>query len=280
MDLPGLYDALRPLVKKVMADKLEEDWRPPPKMDERMAYSMHLIGPVVEFLRADIELEKINRANIEYGDDHPEIGCLAGKKLKVKRKLGSGVFGKVYEINKDLVVKIVDLDYEADMFTREVEAGKVAARIGVGPKVVDAFTCTAQRHTHYGLILMEHVKGTTLREWVEKASGSKKQKMRKDLTALVRKMHSHSLYHNDLWNDQNVMVRPDDKPVIIDFGLATRSPNDSPYTRPGAKEQHQDFRILSALEGRGRNKRFGGEMRQLIYRTAEQACAQGIVSMG
>lgn len=212
------------------------------KHDEKIDSAATVLRPIVNYLVHDIEVERINAENIPFRAA-PELGCLKGRNLRVKWRIGSG---RLYEINRKLVVKIVDLDADeryndgGASFENEIKMSRLAAKIGAGPVVVDAFVCTSKRDTHYGLIILTNVRGKPLTEWLRTADAKKKEKMRNDLDRLVTMMHAHGLYHNDLWSD-HVMVKAGDRPIIVDWKMASTSPSTG-------KRWHPDFDILQKEE--------------------------------
>ena len=69
-------------------------------------------------------------------------------------------------------------------------------------------------------------KATLVRAWVDGAPLSQAAALPTDffdeLDALVARMHAAGVCHNDLHKEQNVLVRPDGRPALVDFQLASR----------------------------------------------------------
>jgi RIO-like serine/threonine protein kinase len=77
--------------------------------------------------------------------------------------------------------------------------------------------------------------GVFLREWVPGvALGRASPPPRafyEELLAIVRALHGRGITHNDLHKEANVIVRPDGRPVLIDFQLSITLPVDSVLNR-------------------------------------------------
>ena len=129
--------------------------------------------------------------------------------------LGKGVYGKVIlsPFNKDRVFKIV----KAKWFHKsEYYFGTILGNMGIAPKIYNFFECS-YRSTRYKVIEMERITDT-LKSWLQTRSRSvrARQGAYRNITTMIRKMHSNGIYHGDL-HHQNI-GRVGSRWVLLDFG--------------------------------------------------------------
>jgi predicted Ser/Thr protein kinase len=159
--------------------------------------------------------------------------CLE-KPLKVKKLLGEGFFGKVYEVDKKTVVKIVKVNlgnkrrFNIDNVKSELELSKKAGKLGVGPKVYNVYTCCDGLICYY-VIYMEFIKGKTLWQWLSgKRTDEEKQNVKLLLQKKLRILHKNNIVHSDVHGDNIIVISERNKVkdlVIIDYGLAINKSN-------------------------------------------------------
>lgn len=302
LDIPSMDVALQPVIRLVLADmkrgklpELEEI----EKDDEATAGATSILKSLIQFAVYHMLLEDINKADIPFSGK-PEVGCLVHKKLRVRKKLGSGAYGNVFSIDAKTAVKVFSMsDHTPGVegqrleFLNEVEMGKKAHALGVGPKVIDAFVCTARHKQHHGIIIMALIPGPLLRDWTKRASEPKAAAMRAKVEAAIHRLHKGGVFHNDL-HSGNIIVTKNDIPVIVDFGFAKNNDKeDRPWNRsmgpngPGkagkGKPRHQDFHILRQIKAGGdegwRNK-WRGPGSQHGIQTIIRHVVRRAVSMG
>lgn len=157
-----------------------------------------------------------------------------GVPIQLGPQVGYGAFSTVFPVASGTassvakqVLKIVTIGYkisESD-FTREAEAAKVAGRIGVGPKVAEAWICSSNERT-VGFIMMEQlVDAVPLSSIIR----SQDQFSVQDGSALLRlvlqqldKLYTHKWIHGDL-HGGNIFISNDRKKVwLLDFGKSHR----------------------------------------------------------
>lgn len=160
--------------------------------------------------------------------------CLE-KPLKVKKLLGQGFFGKVYEVDKQTVVKIVKVDLmdqwrqiTIDNVKTELKFAEKAGKLGVGPKVYNVYTCCDGLSCYY-IIYMEFIKGKTLFEWLsEERTEKEKQHVKSLLQNKLSILHKNKIVHNDIHGDNVFVLMNRNKVkdiVIIDYGIAIDGSN-------------------------------------------------------
>ena len=204
-----------------------------------------MLRPLVQKMIISVQVDNINTVQIS-DDQNPQDGCM--KKLVVKKKIGQGVYGNVFEIDDKKVVKIIKFEGKQPMknFIQEVEMMKKAATIGIGPKVFDHYTCCQHFGSCFGIIIMEYINGSTLRDWTAKPHGKKtKDEMLNKIRAAIQKLHAHSIFHNDLHNT-NILIAKNGNVKIIDYGYATGKANGLRGAWLENKE-HYDYNVLRTL---------------------------------
>ena len=147
--------------------------------------------------------------------------------LRPLRKLDSGYHTEIFEIDnlgtiKVLKVLISDRRRLIKLFEQEANILKHLQHLGV-PMVDTGFTFTledSQKELH--CLVMEKIPGQNLAQWLEQ-NGVLSEELALDwlsqLTQLLQQIHQDDILHRDI-KPSNIMVRPDGKLVLIDFGTA------------------------------------------------------------
>jgi tetratricopeptide (TPR) repeat protein len=166
---------------------------------------------------------------IDAGPGHLEAGRVVAGRYAIRDRLGAGGMGAVYrafdrELNEEVAFKVLR-DGGAgslDRFRREV---RLARRIA-HPNVCRVFDLGEDGDLRF--LTMELVEGQTLRALLgegalqpERALGLFAQ-----LAEGVGAAHAEGIVHRDL-KPENVIVRPDGRAVVVDFGLAIRAVTDT-----------------------------------------------------
>ena len=112
-------------------------------------------------------------------------------------------------------------------------------------------------------IVMEWVTGVTLGRW-KAESGARKAEVLRQLMDAVGYCHSHGIYHHDI-KPSNVLVTPDGRVKLIDFGLSD-GPQYAAFKQPGGTD---DFAAPEQCAGAGADHRADiyalGRMVQVLY---------------
>src|SRR5229473_1500962 len=155
---------------------------------------------------------------------------------RVITRVGLGGFGSLYRVrreNTDYALKMsklkmselgaADRKYHEDRFRREVSILLALSH----PNIVrvHAFDCWPTRDGHPFLI-MDFVDGERLYEWQRKLAPSLRSICDVFIkTALaLHELHRHGIFHRDIKSD-NLVVRPDGEPVLLDMGIARSGSN-------------------------------------------------------
>lgn len=144
---------------------------------------------------------------------------------QIHRRLGSGGQAAVFlahdeRLGRDLALKVYTAvtwnSTQLERFRREAIA---ASRID-HPNVATIFDVGESNGLAY--IAMQFIPGTSLGSWAEGREQNWKEATRllSKLAKTLAAIHSAGTLHRDI-KPGNVMVTPEDEPVLVDFGLAT-----------------------------------------------------------
>ncbi|HIG11384.1 MAG: protein kinase [bacterium] len=155
----------------------------------------------------------------------------------VVERLGEGASGRVYRaIHQDLLkhvaLKIMTVHENAPRSMVERFRREAATAAGLRhPSIVGVHDVGVDNDLHY--IAMDLVEGETLSEWLaKKPSLEKRLAVLEQSTRAIGYAHSEGVLHRDI-KPQNILVRNDGLPIVVDFGLA-RTTTDATLTRDGA----------------------------------------------
>jgi hypothetical protein len=151
---------------------------------------------------------------------------------EVVDKLGSGGFGCLWKVRRDgklLALKMgrqrlseldaEDREHYEERLDREIAALKTLHH----PNIVrvHSFDWWPELEGGFPFLVMDYVDGPPLLAWREHATPSlaKVCSVFEKLAGAIEHMHSLGIYHRDFKSD-NVLVRTDGEPIVIDFGIA------------------------------------------------------------
>ncbi len=163
--------------------------------------------------------------------DNLQHGTLVGV-YTVVRRVGAGGFGTLYQVERDGKHYALKLSRERlgsltpekrkrfeDRTDREVAALKSLRH----PNIVSIYAVDRwpELETGYPFLVMEFVEGERLESWCRTSSPSLLRicEVFEKIGRAVHHMHERQLFHRDL-KSENVLVRSDGEPVLIDFGIA------------------------------------------------------------
>lgn len=156
---------------------------------------------------------------------------------KILEKLGEGGMGVVYKARDTKLDRDVALKF---LSAQLIASEKEKQRFGREAKAVAALNhpniCTihdVDEHNGRQFIVMEYIEGSTLREKM-KESGLEVQTVLSytvQILKALKEAHSKEIIHRDI-KCNNIMVTPDDRIKIMDFGLA-KLKGSAPVTRTG-----------------------------------------------
>lgn len=151
-------------------------------------------------------------------------------RYRLKRLLGRGVLGQVWEANdrhagegasaRRVAVKIMhaadeELTYARVQFARE---GRLASLLR-HPYVASVLDSGEAAGTSF--MVMEMVDGPSLRKVIEegKASLDDKSRWLRQVAEALNALHGAGIVHRDL-KPENVIIRPDGRACVVDLGIA------------------------------------------------------------
>jgi tetratricopeptide (TPR) repeat protein/predicted Ser/Thr protein kinase len=176
-----------------------------------------VVGATQHRAHADAALHDLQHL-LERG---PDVGRLSHYALL--GRLGQGGMGIVYaafdeKLERKVAIKLLRSPDSKDAKLRLVREAQAMARLS-HPNVVQIYEISEFGDTVF--IVMEFVKGVTLREWLTQARRTQAEILEvfgaagKGLVAA----HERGLVHRDFKPD-NVMIRSDGRVLVMDFGLA------------------------------------------------------------
>ena len=190
---------------------------------------------------------------------------LAGERYELEDRLGHGGMATVYrahdlKLDREVAIKLLADNFAGDdevrkRFSREA---RLAARLD-HPNVVQVFDVGEDEERPF--IVMEHVEGGTLEDWLNRRRRSfdREEALRLlgQLCEGLGHAHAKKLVHRDI-KPQNLLLRDsDDCLKITDFGIARAAEETTRLTRPGkvigtdrymAPEQLADGKITPATD--------------------------------
>jgi serine/threonine protein kinase len=141
--------------------------------------------------------------------------------LRIERKLGQGGLGVVYaahdeKLNRRVVIKVLRRSADEQVRRRVLEEARHTAALN-DPAVVTVFSVLDE--TDPPAIVMEFVEGYSLDRFAAQLNFEQKARLLREVARGLSVAHARGLIHRDLKPD-NVIVGPDMRPRILDFGLA------------------------------------------------------------
>jgi serine/threonine-protein kinase len=144
---------------------------------------------------------------------------LAG--YRIERKLGQGSLGAVYaahdeKLNRRVAIKVLHRRPDESVRRRVLDEARKAAALS-DPAVVTIFSVLDDDDPP--AIVMEFVEGFPLDRFAAQLNATQKGQLLREIARGLAVAHERGLIHRDL-KPENVVVGPDMRPRILDFGLA------------------------------------------------------------
>jgi serine/threonine-protein kinase len=152
----------------------------------------------------------------------PALGTTVGG-YYLEARLGRGGQGTVYRARRGgtlYAVKFIYLPQAGSRARTEVEVLPRLERVGLVKLEGHGYWPDASRL--FLFIAMRYVRGRPLRDWARERDLTARQvaQVLRELARQVAAMHGEGVVHRDV-KGANVLVGPDDQPVLVDFGLST-----------------------------------------------------------
>ncbi len=163
-------------------------------------------------------------------DEDPfPLGEAVCGRFRLTRRIGKGGFGVVFEAEAEDGVRVA---------VKSVLSDRAASRVKQARMLLNAEAQAVQILDHpafpqfivweedwkgFPCLVTELIKGTTLAERLRqsKMTPSEAARIVRDIASALYYVHSHGILHRDL-TPSNIVLRPDGRVVLLDFGLAIR----------------------------------------------------------
>ncbi len=141
--------------------------------------------------------------------------------FRIERKLGQGGLGVVYaaqdeKLNRRVAIKVLRSRGDDQVRRRLLDEARNTAALG-DPAVVTVFSVLDE--TDPPAIVMEFVEGFPIDRFAAQLNFAQKAALLREVARGLSVAHARGMIHRDLKPD-NVLVGPDLRPRILDFGLA------------------------------------------------------------
>lgn len=167
------------------------------------------------------------------------IGRMLGNRYEILEKIGEGGMAKVYKarchlLNRIVAIKILRPEFAVDEeFVKRFRRESQAAASLSHPNIVSIYDVGQDGDIYY--IVMEYVKGITLKNMIIENKGPLGITQAVDITMQVARAldhaHKNHIVHRDI-KPQNILVTEDNIVKVTDFGIA-RAVNGSTLTYSG-----------------------------------------------
>ena len=141
--------------------------------------------------------------------------------FRIERKLGEGTLGVVYaahdeKLNRRVAVKVLRHRADEAVRSRVLDEARKAAALG-DPAIVTIYSVLDEADPP--AIVMELVEGFPLDRFASELNFEQKARLLREVARGLSVAHERGFIHRDLKPD-NIIVGPDMRPRILDFGLA------------------------------------------------------------
>ncbi|WP_199245895.1 protein kinase [[Phormidium] sp. ETS-05] len=183
-------------------------------------------------------------------------GTIINHKYQILSHIASGGFGDIYEIqakNTTKILKVLNLQTVRPQYhhkiisllQREAQVLSQLNHPGI-PKLQaeDGYFTWQQEQQTLHCLVMAKISGKNLAQWLhdhqnQPISVDQAIDWLKQLTEILHEIHRHHYFHRDI-KPENIMVQPDGKLVLIDFGAVREITN----TYIGKLSERQEVTIL------------------------------------
>lgn len=152
-------------------------------------------------------------------------------RYRVTRQLGSGGFGKTYEVSDHSgppqVLKVLTNNHPkyVELFQREAQVLARLKHHGIPKVEPNAYFVFLPRNRSEPLhcLVMEKIEGLNLEQYIRQRGSPIDHKLARQwliqLATILQEVHSQNFFHRDI-KPSNIMLRSDGHLVLIDFGTA------------------------------------------------------------
>ncbi len=167
------------------------------------------------------EVQSLLRAHDQAGDFLREDAVPRLPGYRIEHKIGEGGLGVVYaahdeKLNRRVALKLLRVGAGDPLRRRVLGEARKAAALN-DPAIVTIYSVLDD--TNPPAIVMEWVEGFALDRFAAQLNPQQKARLLREVARGLAVAHAHGLVHRDLKPD-NIIVGPDMRPRILDFGLA------------------------------------------------------------
>lgn len=167
-------------------------------------------------------------------------------RYRVTRQLGSGGFGKTYEVSDRSgpiqVLKVLSNNHPkyVELFQREAQVLARLKHHGIPKVEPNAYFVFLPRNRSEPLhcLVMEKIEGLNLEQYIRQRGSPIDHQLARQwliqLVTILQEVHSQNFFHRDI-KPSNIMLRADGHLVLIDFGTA-REVTDTYVTKQATGE--------------------------------------------
>lgn len=157
------------------------------------------------------------------------IGRILGNRYEIIEKIGGGGMSIVYKarcrvLNRYVAIKILRDELTSDPdFVAKFKQESLSAASLTHPNIVNIYDTGIEGDIYY--IVMEYVKGETLKEYINRKGRLSEQetlKISRQVAEALRHAHSNNIIHRDI-KPHNIMITEDGIVKVTDFGIARAS---------------------------------------------------------
>ena len=175
--------------------------------------------------------------------------------------LGKGGFGKTFlAIDEDIpshphcaVKQFHFYDRDPEIFNKAVELFHQEAirldELGKHPQIPNLLACFEQENQIY--LVQEFIEGPTLKQELDESIYDEAQiwQLLQDLLPVLQFIHDKRVIHRDIKPENIIRRQSDNKPVLIDFGIA-KLMTDTAILRPATLIGSQDYVAPEQMRGK------------------------------
>ncbi|WP_277584121.1 Stk1 family PASTA domain-containing Ser/Thr kinase [Psychrobacillus antarcticus] len=154
------------------------------------------------------------------------IGKRISGRYKLLEMIGGGGMSNVYLahdmiLDRDVAMKVLRYDFaNEEELRRRFQREALSATSLTHPHIVNIYDVGEDEDIHY--IVMEYVKGKTLKEYIQlnsPVSPTKSVIIMKQLTSAISTAHNNHIIHRDI-KPQNILLDEEGNVKVTDFGIA------------------------------------------------------------
>lgn len=154
------------------------------------------------------------------------IGKMLGNRYEIIEKIGGGGMSIVYKakcrvLNRYVAIKVLRDELTSDPeFIAKFKQESLSAASLAHPNIVNIYDTGIEDNIYY--IVMEYVKGETLKKYIQKKGRLTEQetiKISRQVAEALKHAHTNNIIHRDI-KPHNILITEDKIAKVTDFGIA------------------------------------------------------------